>query len=52
MARAFGLVAAEAMSNECIIASKVGGIPEIIDKNGILIEKINKTTIKFAKITK
>ena len=30
----FGLVAAEAMSNgACIIASKVGGIPEIIKKN-------------------
>ena len=38
----FGLVAAEAMSNgACIIASKVGGIPEIIKDNGILIDKIN-----------
>ena len=38
----FGLVAAEAMSNgACIIASKVGGIPEIIKNNGILIENIN-----------
>ena len=38
----FGLVAAEAMSNGmCIIASKVGGIPEIIKDNGILIDKIN-----------
>ena len=38
----FGLVAAEAMSNgACIVASKVGGIPEIIKDNGILIEKIN-----------
>ena len=38
----FGLVAAEAMSNgACIIASKVGGIPEIIKENGILIDKIN-----------
>ncbi len=38
----FGLVAAEAMSNgACIIASKVGGIPEIIKDNGILIEKID-----------
>ena len=43
----FGLVAAEAMSNGmCIIASKVGGIPEIIDKNGILIEKINKNKLE------
>ena len=41
-AEPFGLVAAEAMSNGiCIIASKVGGIPEIIKNNGILIEKIN-----------
>ena len=38
----FGLVAAEAMSNgACIIASKVGGIPEIIKDNGILIDKIS-----------
>ena len=38
----FGLVAAEAMSNGiCIIASKVGGIPEIIENNGSLIENIN-----------
>ena len=38
----FGLVAAEAMSNGiCIIASKVGGIPEIVESNGILINNIN-----------
>ena len=38
----FGLVAAEAMSNGmAIIASNSGAIPEIIEKNGILIEKIN-----------
>ena len=38
----FGLVAAEAMGNgACIIASKVGGIPEIIKDNGMLIDKIN-----------
>ncbi len=38
----FGLVAAEAMSNgACIIASRVGGIPEIIESNGILINNIN-----------
>ncbi len=38
----FGLVAAEAMNNgACIIASKVGGIPEIIKDNGILIDNIN-----------
>ncbi|MDC3141153.1 glycosyltransferase family 4 protein [Alphaproteobacteria bacterium] len=38
----FGLVAAEAMSNGiCIIASRVGGIPEIVESNGILIDNIN-----------
>jgi glycosyltransferase involved in cell wall biosynthesis len=38
----FGLVAAEAMSNGlAIIASKVGGIPEIVEGNGILIDNIN-----------
>jgi glycosyltransferase involved in cell wall biosynthesis len=38
----FGLVAPEAMSNGiAIIASKVGGIPEIIKDNGILIENID-----------
>tara|TARA_B100001093_G_scaffold445091_1_gene448530 strand:+ start:7 stop:1104 length:1098 start_codon:yes stop_codon:yes gene_type:complete len=38
----FGLVAAEAMSNGiCIIASRVGGIPEIVKSNGILIDNIN-----------
>jgi glycosyltransferase involved in cell wall biosynthesis len=42
----FGLVVAEGMSNgACIIASKVGGIPEIIKDNGILIEKINHKKI-------
>ena len=38
----FGLVAAEAMSNGmAIIASKVGGIPEIVKDNGILISNID-----------
>ena len=38
----FGLVVAEAMSNGlCTIASKVGGIPEILEDNGILINNIN-----------
>ena len=38
----FGLVAAEAMSSgACIIASKVGGIPEVVKDNGVLIDNIN-----------
>ena len=45
----FGLVAAEAMSNGiAIIASKVGGIPEIVGDNGILVENIN--SLKIEKI--
>jgi glycosyltransferase involved in cell wall biosynthesis len=47
----FGLVAAEAMSNGiAIIASKVGGIPEIVKDNGILIKKINSANLKKATI--
>jgi len=43
----FGLVAAEALSyGICIIASKVGGIPEIIDDNGLLIENINNLKLQ------
>ena len=43
----FGLVAAEAMSNGvAIIASNVGGIPEIVENNGILIEDINSNKIE------
>ena len=42
----FGLVAAEAMSyGTAIIASNVGGLPEIIGNNGILIKKINSKVI-------
>ena len=42
----FGLVAAEAMSNGiAIIASNVGGIPEIVEDNGILIKNINSSKI-------
>lgn len=45
----FGLVAAEAMSNGiAIIASSVGGLPEIIKENGILIEKINFIKLRSA----
>ena len=47
----FGLVAAEAMSNGiCIVASKVGGIPEIIKDNGVLIENINFQKLKQSLI--
>jgi glycosyltransferase involved in cell wall biosynthesis len=47
----FGLVAAEAMSNGiAIIASKVGGIPEIINKNGVLIENIDLKKLENALI--
>ena len=47
----FGLVAAEAMSNGiAIIASNVGGIPEIVKDNGILINNIN--SIKITKSLK
>ena len=43
----FGLVAVEAMSNGvCIIAAKVGGIPEIINNNGVLIENINHNKLE------
>lgn len=43
----FGLVVAEAMSNGvAIIASSVGGIPEIVKDNGILIENIDSDKIK------
>ena len=43
----FGLVAAEAMSNGiAIIASDVGGIPEIVKNNGILIQDINQSKLE------
>ena len=42
----FGLVAAEAMSHgTAIVASNVGGLPEIIKKHGILINNINSVKI-------
>jgi glycosyltransferase involved in cell wall biosynthesis len=47
----FGLVVAEAMSNGlAIIASKVGGIPEIVEENGILIDNINHNKLEEAII--
>ena len=47
----FGLVVAEAMSNGiAIIASKVGGIPEILKDDGILIENINHLKLEEALI--
>lgn len=43
----FGMVVVEAMSNGiAIIASKVGGIPEILKDNGILINDINFLKLK------
>ena len=45
----FGLVAAEAMSNGmAIIAANSGGIPEIIEKNGMLIHDIDKNKLNKA----
>ncbi len=45
----FGLVVAEAMSNGvAVIASKVGGIPEILKDNGILIENLNSENLEKA----
>ena len=47
----FGLVVAEAMSNGIgIIASEIGGIPEILKDNGILIKDINKQKLENALI--
>ena len=43
----FGLVVNESMSNgSAIIASNLGGIPEIVNKNGILINDIDANKIK------
>ena len=43
----FGLVVAEAMSNGiAIITSNVGGIPEIIKQNGILINNISEVKVE------
>ena len=48
----FGLVAAEAMSNAmAIVASKVGGLPEVIQDNGILIDQINYSKLKYSLIS-
>jgi len=43
----YGLVAAEAMSNgTAIIASDIGGIPEIVKENGILVKNITRLKLK------
>ena len=43
----YGLVAAEAMSNGiAIIASDVGGIPEVLKDNGILIKNITRLKLQ------
>ena len=48
----YGLVVAEAMANGvAVIASKLGGIPEILGENGILLNEINKENIKNAIIS-
>lgn len=45
----FGLVAVEAMSSgTSVIGTKVGGIPEIVGGNGILVESKNHTEIAKA----
>ena len=45
----FGLVVAEAMSNgAAIITSKVGGIPEIIQGNGCVLEDIDEVKVQQA----
>ncbi|MDB3914662.1 glycosyltransferase family 4 protein [Alphaproteobacteria bacterium] len=47
----FGLVAAEGMSNGIsIIASDIGGIPEIVKGNGVLIKHINKQKLEYALV--
>ena len=44
----FGLVAAEAMANGmAVIASSIGGIPEIINRNGILIKDIDEKKLQY-----
>ena len=44
---AFGLVAAEAMSNGvAVIATNIGGLPEVLKDSGILIENINETKLQ------
>ena len=47
----FGLVAAEAMScGIAIISSKAGGLPEVINEKGILINQIDQNKIEKALI--
>ena len=51
----FGLVAAEAMANGiAVISSRSGGLEEIVNKNGILIDNIdsNKIVNSILKLTR
>jgi len=48
----YGLVVAEAMSNGvAIITSNVGGIPEIIKDNGLIISEISEDKIEMALLS-
>jgi glycosyltransferase involved in cell wall biosynthesis len=48
----YGLVVAEAMANgAAVIASNLGGIPEILGNNGILLDEINKDSVKNSIIS-
>ena len=45
----FGLVVVEAMSNgAAVLASNVGGIPEVLKNNGMLIKNINADKISIS----
>lgn len=45
----FGLVVAEAMSNgAAVITTNMGGIPEIVGENGVLIKNINEDKLRNA----
>jgi len=45
----FGIVLIEAMAMECaVVATKAGGIPEVVDDNGLLVEPRNSKQIAAA----